>query len=322
MFFSIKIPLFTLVLSSIGFLNLHANALGDPAERLKIVEWIQGDPVDITASNDQVIVLEFWATWCAPCRVSIPHLTKLQAKYKNALQIIGVTDEDAEIVRPFLKRMGDQMQYTVARDADRSTYAAYMEAFGQRGIPTAFVIGLDRKILWVGHPMDGLEEALESIFSGSYDLVAAKKAWTERTQREVREEQLEQAFEGYVEALHANESSSIQAKEKQLLAIADEDPEILNLIAWVLFVNKEIPNRNLEFAMMAAEKALKLSDEKNSDILDTYARGLQVTGKLSEAIRYQKLSIKVAESEEIREQLKKTLETYEAELSKTTQEGS
>ena len=119
---------------------LGAAELGQPAAPLKIKEWIKGKPVDLaSAKGNQVLVVEFWATWCGPCRTSIPHLTELQKKFKD-VGFIGVSDEDAPTVKKFVNKMGDQMDYTVAIDDDRQTSKGYMEAFDQNGIPHAFIV--------------------------------------------------------------------------------------------------------------------------------------------------------------------------------------
>jgi thiol-disulfide isomerase/thioredoxin len=55
--------------------------IGDPAARLKGLQWVKGGPVKLQKGN--IYVVEFWATWCPPCRVSIPHLTKLQKKIQK-----------------------------------------------------------------------------------------------------------------------------------------------------------------------------------------------------------------------------------------------
>jgi thiol-disulfide isomerase/thioredoxin len=77
--------------------------------------------VDLAAGKGkQTYVVEFWATWCGPCRVSIPHLTELQKKFKTqGVTFIGVSDETEDKVKPFVDKMGDKMDYTVAVDDER-----------------------------------------------------------------------------------------------------------------------------------------------------------------------------------------------------------
>ena len=121
------------------------------AYSLQSLTWIKGGPVSITPGN--VYVVEFWATWCGPCRVSIPHLTELQKKYKD-VTFVGVSDEPPDVTTPFVKAMGNRMNYNVASDTRGDVYRGYMGAFRQDGIPTAFVVNAAGKVVWFGHPMD------------------------------------------------------------------------------------------------------------------------------------------------------------------------
>jgi len=155
----------------LGSLGISAAELGDPAPEIKIAKWIKGEPAKIT--GDGTYVVEFWATWCAPCRQSIPHLTEMQKKFKD-VTFIGVSDEKESTVQKFVDDMGSKMDYRVAIDDGKKTGASYMEAFGVNGIPHAFVVK-DQKIIWQGHPMDNLEESLEQIRTGKYDLAIAKQ---------------------------------------------------------------------------------------------------------------------------------------------------
>ncbi len=123
--------------------------------------WIKGGPVTITPGT--VYVVEFWATWCGPCKFSIPHLTELQKKYKDkGVVFVGVSDEPPEVTTPFVKQMGDKMDYNVASDTKGSVTSGYMVAFRQEGIPTAFVVNAAGKIIWIGHPMTApFEQAID-----------------------------------------------------------------------------------------------------------------------------------------------------------------
>ncbi len=103
-------------------------------------------------------VLEFWATWCPPCRTSIPHLNEIHQKYKGrGLEIIGVTKEDRQTVRNFTKDV--PIEYTVAHD----TYGKLNDEFQIKGIPHAMIVDKTGKIVWEGHPMSLPEAQLESV---------------------------------------------------------------------------------------------------------------------------------------------------------------
>lgn len=179
-----------LLLGGSALTPLNAAQLGDAAAPLEIAEWIKGDAVDLAeAKGKKVIVVEFWATWCGPCKVSIPHLTEMQKKYANrGVVIIGVSDEEASKVKPFVNEQGDKMNYTVAIDRDRKTSAAYMEKYGQGGIPHAFVIDKEGRVAWHGHPMSGLERVLDQLASNTFDLGLERK-------RQSAAQQLQEYFE-------------------------------------------------------------------------------------------------------------------------------
>ena len=80
--------------------------VGDPVPELAISKVIKGDDVKGTYKDrGQITVVEFWATWCGPCRQSIPHLTELQKKYADKnVRIIGITDEAEAQVKGFVPR--------------------------------------------------------------------------------------------------------------------------------------------------------------------------------------------------------------------------
>ena len=74
-------------------------------------QTLSGEVMSSNPLPDQGILIHFWATWCPPCRTSIPHLTETQVKYKDrGVNIIGVTNEPLEAVEPFVNRMGKKME--------------------------------------------------------------------------------------------------------------------------------------------------------------------------------------------------------------------
>ena len=82
-------------------------SLGDPAPEFDIA-IIKGESIDIHAGKRKnVYVVEFWATWCPPCRVSIRHLTELQEKYEDdGLVVVGISIAEPGDVTAFVKRSG------------------------------------------------------------------------------------------------------------------------------------------------------------------------------------------------------------------------
>lgn len=103
-------------------------------------------------------ILEFWATWCPPCRTSIPHLNEVYEKFKGkGLEVIGVTDEDKGTVEAFTKKI--PIRYHVGYDNG----GRLSKSFGVRGIPHAMIVNKEGKIVWEGHPMSLPESQLEEV---------------------------------------------------------------------------------------------------------------------------------------------------------------
>mmetsp|Transcript_19316 Transcript_19316/g.28782 ORF Transcript_19316/g.28782 Transcript_19316/m.28782 type:complete len:214 (+) Transcript_19316:90-731(+) len=113
------------------------------------IEWIQGEPIEIGCGIP--VVLELWATWCPPCRDSIPHLNDL-ANANPEVAIVGVTSENVGTAQPFVKNMGNKMTYRVASSAKLTS--AISSVIGSKGIPTAAVFSAEGEIIWHGHPME------------------------------------------------------------------------------------------------------------------------------------------------------------------------
>lgn len=301
-----KINALTAILAVTCSLSLHAADLGMAAPDLKIKEWVKGQAVDLKAGKDkQVTVVEFWATWCPPCRASIPHLSELQAKFKGKnVTIVGVSDEPVPKVKPFVDKMADQMNYVVAVDDARRTSAAYMEAFGVDGIPHAFIVDKQGRIAWHGHPMSGLDKALEDIVSGDYDIETAKRSL--RAEKSMRD---------YFELVSDGQSTP-KSKElgETILKDASGNAGLMNQFAWILLTHPRLKNPDHDLAGKAARAAYDISEGKDPSIIDTYARAQFVRGKINEAVILQKKAIELCDDAELKPQLEKTLKQYEAKL--------
>ena len=170
--------------------------IGDAAPPLKVSQWVKGSKIN-GFQKGKMYVVEFWATWCGPCKESIPHLTELQKK-NPAVQFIGVSilENNPAGVVPFVKNMGAKMDYAVAMDSIPSGKSAgdgamatnWMAAAGQNGIPTAFVVDKNSRIAWVGHPMGGLDSVVHQVQAGTFDAnaEAARRQQTDVLSRQMR----------------------------------------------------------------------------------------------------------------------------------------
>jgi len=282
--------------------------LGQPAASLNGLQWIKGGPVEIKKGS--VYVVEFWATWCPPCRTSIPHLTELQRKFKDqGVTIIGISNEKADVAKPFVEEKAETMDYAVAVDSDRRISKGYMGAFNVRGIPHAFIVGKDGKLIWHGHPMDGMDEVLKDILAGDFDSVAYAK------KKAVQEEQRARLIKLYKDYFAAVTDNGDAAKEAGQKFVKDANASMLNSFAWRILTNVAEEARDLDLARQVAAKAVKLTEEKNPSALDTYALATYELGKkyIAQAVKYQKKAVALAEgNDQRREGLKKTLDRYES----------
>jgi thiol-disulfide isomerase/thioredoxin len=109
---------------------------------------LDGRQVDLARYRGKVVLLDFWATWCAPCRVTIPRLVMLQAQYRDrGVQVLGISlDDDPNAVREAYKQFGFNYPVVIGDAALAERYGGIL------GLPVLFVIGCDGRI---EHRFDG-----------------------------------------------------------------------------------------------------------------------------------------------------------------------
>jgi cytochrome c biogenesis protein CcmG, thiol:disulfide interchange protein DsbE len=123
--------------------ELHAreNYRNRQAPDLVVAEWI-GDRPQV---DGKFVLVDFWATWCPPCRAGIPELNALAAEYADSLVVIGLSDESASKVKSM---SSPKIEYYSAVDPEGRT----VRRVGVQGIPHAMLIDPSGKVCWQGTP--------------------------------------------------------------------------------------------------------------------------------------------------------------------------
>lgn len=366
--FSIRLMSLLVILSLAVAQTVQADlTVGSKAPKLDIEHWLSNNsgkfPKVQGFQSNKVYVVEFWATWCGPCVASMPHLAQLQKQYaEKGVQIISVSDEDLDTVKKFLERSVPNSEkgaegkkqtfaeltagYCLTTDPDQSVYRDYMEASGEGGIPTAFIVGKDGIIEWIGHPME-MDEPLEQVVDGKWD---RKKYLKQLEERKAIEAGLQEVFafiqsEKPAKALKKIDELIGSATDPELKAglagikitiLIDSDPseaakqmrdligktkeaEGLNSLAWSVVEaaqeKEDVPKEIIAVAIEAAEKAVKLAP-KDGAVLDTLAHLFELKGDLDRAIELQKKAVELSpEVPQLKSYLKQ-LQSDKAEASK------
>jgi len=189
--------------------------VGDPAPPLKVTRWLKGGPI-ASLEPGKVYVVEPWASWCAPCVAAMPHLTKLQAGYKDKdVVVIGlnVLERDPAAAEPFVRKTGDRMNYAVAAD-DLSAgppgvlVDTWLRAAGRNGLPWTILIDRRGRIAWMGFPTM-MDRPLAALAEDRFDPAEQAKF----------EAQLDTLFDEYAAASKAKDDAKSLAVLGRLIAL-------------------------------------------------------------------------------------------------------
>lgn len=302
--------------------------IGNDAPAIKYTKWIKGKSIE-QFEKGKIYVVEFWATWCAPCKETIPHLTGMANKFKDKVTFIGVAigergPDEASIIKlvtGFVEKMGDKMDYNVALDTkDGFMSKNWMDAAVQNGIPFAFIINKDTKIEWIGYPSDEMSNVLSKIIDGTFDSKAYAVQVLESQKKDLKENKLKVKFKSISKDLiEANKNKDYKKVIEECEKIVIADPE-LSLLTDIYYA-KALAVTNPDKAIEAAQKSAAKSDGSVIAFLDAFVN--EKNKKLSEFVittsneilvkdskNYQLLYI-LAETYESDGNKEKTIETLE-----------
>jgi thiol-disulfide isomerase/thioredoxin len=135
--------------------KLYAKSFrGQRPPQIIVEQWLTSSP----DPNGKFVLVDFWATWCGPCKRSIPHLNDLSAKFKDRLVVLGLSDEPLESLR---KMTSPRIDYFVGTD----TQARTLRAVGVEGIPHALLIDPSGIVRFEGMPSYLTEEGLARLIA-------------------------------------------------------------------------------------------------------------------------------------------------------------
>ncbi len=147
--------------------------VGDPAPPLELEGLLQvpeGSSADWEHLRGQVVVLEFWGTWCPPCVAAIPHLNEVAEQVADRdVQFISITFESERTVRRFLEER--QMRSWIGLDMDRSV----VDAYGVHAWPTTVLVDREGRVAGITDPSQVTAEVLQAMLAGRPPGVSPRK---------------------------------------------------------------------------------------------------------------------------------------------------
>ncbi len=173
-----KTALFTLLIFVVT-VSLYGQNLplkvGDKPPKLDFKRLKQGstdEPLTWERLKNQVVIIDFWATWCPPCIKSFPHLNQLFREFEDKpVTFLSITYEPPNMVQPFLKKY--KLDTCIGIDNDFTMFKSY----GAWGIPMIVIVNQKGRIASVIHPNYLTNELIHEVLAGKIPKVERAQAW-------------------------------------------------------------------------------------------------------------------------------------------------
>jgi thiol-disulfide isomerase/thioredoxin len=267
--------------------------IGKPPPPIRVARWIKGEPLT-EFEKGKVYIVDFWATWCGPCKAAIPHLTRLAHDHKGKVEVIGVSiserQKDAtdtsyiEVVEQFVKKMDDRMDYRVAVDTpDKQMHATWFKPAGTAGIPTAWIIDQRGLVAWIGiGSPDDVERITGEVLAGTFDIRkeaqrqrAAEEAAGKRSEADIaaaiaRNKEEDRKYPGYRDAMARGDQGAALASLNAAFK-ADPASETSGAYQW-------------KFMILMQRNKPEEVNQYSRDLLERYPENGDITGFVSACI--------------------------------------
>jgi thiol-disulfide isomerase/thioredoxin len=136
-----------------------APEVNDVVPDVAFTEVNENKPISLRSLRGHVVYVEFWATWCGPCQIPMIRLNEMMRKrpphWEGRVDVLAASiDDRPEVVKWYVKHRGwnHVRHWWTGTDARTAFASPAAEAFGVNGVPTAFLIAPDGRIVWKGHP--------------------------------------------------------------------------------------------------------------------------------------------------------------------------
>ena len=323
--------------------------VGDSAPALLTERWLKGEAVE-KFEPGKVYVVEFWASWCLPCLAAMPHLSDIQAKYKDQGVVVIAVDSrepepEAKRGEATAKRFDRLMAFRIAAekvdDGKGLMAETWLDAAGVPGMPSTWIIDQKGKIAWIGHPSQ-VERVLAGVVRGDYDPVndrrlnAKLRALGQTAAENVEKGDFDAAWKSFDQmdaldpfsrverdlgkvAILLNKKKDYAAASALIRQLAEgplkNDWSMQSKLAQEIVALPETDKRDLDLAARLMKRVVELKNSEDWMTMKSFAAIYAAQGKWDDAIELQtKVVNSLGGTAHDRE--KEMLESYRAEAEK------